>query len=135
MLLREHEEKHLYAIAFFGILMILLSVLMVIDPDSWSNGILKFSRMTYFHGFEIVSRLSFGAIFVAFSEQTLYPAVIGALGYLMVAVGVGLLIAGPSRHKQFAVWSAKKFNKTFRPAGIASTVFGVFIIYAALNGP
>ena len=131
----EHEEKYVYAIAFFGILMILLSVVMAIDPDKWSNGILKFSRMTYFHGFEVVSRLSFGAIFITFSEQTLYPAVMGAFGYLMVAVGVGLLIAGPSRHKQFAVWSAKKFNKTFRPAGIASIVFGAFIVYAALNGP
>lgn len=125
----------MYVIAFFGILMVLLSAVMVIDPDNWSNGIVKFSRMKYFHGFEIVSRLFFGAIFIAFSEQTLYPAVFGALGYLMVAVGVGLLIAGPSKHKQFADWSAKKFNKTFRPAGIVSTMFGVFIIYSALKGP
>jgi uncharacterized protein YjeT (DUF2065 family) len=121
--------------AFFGILMILLSVLMVINPDNWSNGILKFSQMTYFHEFEIVSRLSFGAVFVAFSEQTLYPGVMRFFGYLMVAVGLGLLIAGSSRHKQFAVWSARKFNKTFRPAGFASIVFGAFIVYAALNGP
>ena len=132
---RGYKEKYMYAIAFFGILMILLSAVMVIDPDNWSNGILKFSQMTYFHGFEIVSRLFFGAIFIAFSEQTLYPAVIGALGYLMVAVGVGLLMAGSSRHKQFAVWTARKFNKTFRPAGIVSIVFGVFIVYAALMGP
>ncbi len=132
---REHEERHVYAIAFFGILMILLSAVMVIDPDNWSNGIVKFSRTKYFHGFEIISRLFVGAIFIAFSEQTLYPAVMGVFGYLMVAVGVGLLIAGPSRHKQFAVWSAKKFNKTFRPAGIVSIVFGVFIVYGVLKGP
>ena len=125
----------MYAITFFGILTILLSAVMVIDPDNWSNGILKFSRMTYFHGFEIVSRLFFGAIFIAFSEQTLYPAVMGAFGYLMVAVSLGLLVAGSSRHKQFAVWSAAKFNKVFRPAGIVSTAFGVFIVYGALMGP
>ena len=125
----------MYAIAFFGILMILLSAVMVIDPDNWSNGIVKFSRTKYFHGFEIISRLFFGAIFIAFSKQTLYPAVMGAFGYLMVTAGVGLLIAGSSRHKQFAVWSAKKFNKTFRPAGIVSIVFGVFIVYGSLKGP
>lgn len=125
----------MYAIAFFGILMILLSGVMVVDPDKWSTGILKFSRMTYFHVFEIVNRLLFGTIFIAFSEQTLYPIVISAFGYLMVAVSAGLLMAGPSRHKRFAVWSAKKFNKTFRPAGIVSTVVGVFIVYGALIGP
>ena len=135
LLFRGHGERYVYAIAFFGILMILLSAAMVIDPDSWSNGIVKFSQTKYFHGLEIISRLFFGAILIAFSEQTLYPAVMGVFGYLMVAVGVGLLIAGPSRHKQFAVWSAKKFNKTFRPAGIVSLVFGIFIAYGALKGP
>jgi uncharacterized protein YjeT (DUF2065 family) len=129
------EEKIVYGIAFFGVVMVLISVLMVINPDNFSSGILKFSRMAYFHGFEIVSRVSFGSLFVAFSEQTLYPAVIDAFGYLMISVGIGLLIAGPSRHKQFAAWSARKFNRTFRPAGIASIVFGTFIVYAALNGP
>lgn len=114
--------------------MLLLSVLMVIDPGGWSNGILKFSRMPYFHVFEIVSRLSFGIIFIAYAQQTLYPVVISAFGYLMVAVSVGLLVAGSSRHKQFANWSAKKFRRTFRPAGMVSTVFGAFIIYSALMG-
>lgn len=125
----------MYAIAFFGFLMILLSAVMVVAPDYWSNGIVRFSRAKYFHAFEIVSRLGFGAIFVAFSEQTRYPAVISVFGYLMLAVGVGLLIAGPSRHKQFAVWSAAKFTNIFRPAGIVSIMFGIFIAYGALTGP
>lgn len=124
----------MYAIAFFGILMILLSAVMVFDPDYWSNGIVRFSRAKYFHAFEIISRLGFGLIFVTFSAQTLHPAVIGGFGYLMVVVGVGLLIAGPSRHKQFAIWSANKFKKTFRPAGIVSIAFGIFIAYSALVG-
>ena len=124
----------MYAIASFGILMILLSAVMAINPDNWSDGILKFSRMRYFHGFEIASRLFFGAIFIVFSEQTLYPTVMGAFGYLMVAVGLGLLVVGSSRHRQFAVWSAAKFNKTFRPAGIVSITFGAFIVYGALMG-
>ena len=124
----------MYAIALFGVLMILLSVVMAIDPDNWSDGILKFSRMTYFHEFEIASRLLFGGIFVAYAGQTVYPVAMRAFGYLMVAVGVGLLIAGPSRHRQFAVWSAAKFNKLFRPAGVVSTVAGSFIVYGALTG-
>ncbi len=126
------EETQVYAIAFFGILMILLSIVMVVDPDYWSDGIVKFSQTKYFHGFEIISRLGFGAIFIAFSSQTLYPAVIGGFGYLLVAVGGGLLIAGPSRHRLFAVWAANTFKKTFRRAGFVSIVLGVFIAYAAL---
>ena len=108
----------MYAIAFLGILMILLSAVMAVDPDYWLDGIVAFSRAKYFHGFEIISRLAFGVVFIKFSEQTLYPAVIGIFGYLMVAV-----------------WAAMKFNKIFRLAGIVSIMFGIFIAYSALNGP
>lgn len=125
----------MYAIAFFGIILALLSAVMVVDPGYWSNGIVRFSQARYFHEFEIISRLGVGAMFIAFSEQSLYPTLNDVIGYLMVAVGVGLLIVGPSRHKQFAAWSAEKFRKAFRPAGIVSFVFGIFITYGALVNP
>jgi len=122
----------MYAIACFGILMMLISAVMVINPEYWSDGIVRFSEKTYFHPFEILSRLGFGTILIVFSDQTLYPSVMLGVGYLLVAVGIGLLITPPSKHKQFAVWSAKKFKNVFRPAGIGSFFFGVFLIYAAV---
>ena len=124
----------MYLIAFFGFLMILLSALMVVNPEYWSEGIVRFSQKFYFHLFEILSRLIFGVIFIVFSDQTFYPVVMLVIGYSLVAVGVGLLITPPSKHRQFAVWSAQKFKKMFRPAGVCSFVFGVFIVYAALRG-
>jgi len=123
-----------YAIAFFGFLMMLLSVLMIANPDNWSNGIVKFSENPYFHPFEILSRLIFGVVFIIFADQTLYPTLMRIIGYLLIVVGVGLLLTPPSRHRQFAVWSAQKFRNTFRPAGLGSLIFGAFLIYAAVQG-
>lgn len=124
----------MYLIAFFGALMILLSAVMVVNPAYWSEGIVRFSQKPYFHPFEILSRLIFGAIFIVFSDQTFYPVIMLVVGYLLVAVGAGLLITPPSKHKQFAVWSAQKFKQTFRPAGAISLAFGVFIVYSAIRG-
>ena len=128
-------ENYVYAIAVFGVLMMALSTVMVINPGYWSDVIVRFSRQKYFHAFEILSRLSFGAIFIVFAEQTLYPVVMGVLGYLMMAVGVVLLIMPSRKHKEFAVWSAKKFRNAFRPAGFGSMAFGAFIVYGAIHGP
>ena len=125
----------MYAIAFFGVLLMCFSGVMVIAPDKCSAGILEFSTKWYFHAFEIISRILFGAIFIAYAEQTLFPTIMGAFGYVMVAVGVGLLLAGPSRHKHFAVWSAERFKNVFRPAGFASIVVGALIVYGAIKGP
>jgi len=124
----------MYAIAFFGFLMMLLSVLMIANPENWSNGIVKFSKKAYFHSFEILSRLGFGVVFIVFADQTQYPTVMLVIGYLLIAVGTGLLLTPPSRHRQFAIWSAHKFRNRFRPAGLGSLLFGAFLIYAAVQG-
>lgn len=124
----------MYLIAFFGILLVLLSALMVANPENWSRGIVKFSKLPYFHPFEIVSRLLFGAIFITFADQTLYPTLIAVIGYMLLAVGIGLSLTPPSKHRWFAVWSAQRFKSVFRPAGALSFLFGIFIIYAALWG-
>jgi len=121
-----------YLIALFGILLVLLSVVMVANPEYWSRGIVKFSKVAYFHPLEIVSRLLFGAIFITFADQTLYPTLMSVIGYVLVAVGIGLSLTPPSKHRRFAAWSAQRFKSVFRPAGALSFVFGIFIIYAAL---
>lgn len=125
----------MYAIAFFGFLMMLFSIMMIANPDYWSTGIVKFSEKPYFHPFEILSRLIFGVVFIVFADQTLYPTLMLIIGYLLIAVAVGLLLTPPKQHRQFAIWSAKKFRNTFRPAGLGSLLFGAFLIYAAVHGP
>lgn len=122
----------MYLIALFGVLMMLLSIVMMVNPDYWSRGIVKFSKVAYFHPFEILSRLIFGVVFITFAGQTLYPMLISVVGYILVIVGVGLLFTPPSKHRQFAVWSAQKFRPVFRPAGVVSFAFGIFIIYTSL---
>ena len=123
----------MYIIALFGLLLMVLSLLMIINPQSWANGIVKFSEKPYFHLFEILSRLGFGLGFIIYAEQTIYPKLITYVGYLLVAVSVGLMLTPPSRHRKFAVWSTSKFRKTFRPIGFVSIFFGFFLIYAAVQ--
>ncbi len=128
-ILKEHD---LYLIAFFGFILSLLSAVMVINPEYWSNGIVKFSQKSFFHPFEIISRFIFGSGFIIYSHQTLYPTLMLIIGYSLVGVGIGLSLTPPTKHKQFAVWSAKRFKRFFRPAGIFSFSVGIFIVYAAL---
>lgn len=125
----------MYLIAVFGLVLIILSVVMVSCPTCWAKGIVHFSEKAFFHPFEILSRLAFGVIFISYAPATSYPSLMLTIGYLLTAVGLGLLLTPPSRHRQFAVWSAEKFKALFRPAGAVSMLFGMFIVFAALSGP
>lgn len=124
----------MYLIVFFGFLLMLLSIVMIASPGYWASGIVKFSEKSYFHPFEILSRLAFGAAFIVSADQTLYPTLTLIIGYLLLTVGVGLLLTPPSKHKQFAVWSARRFKHSFRPMGVVSLFFGAFLVYVALPG-
>lgn len=119
----------MYFITAFGLLMICLSMIMIVNPEYWANGIVGFSKKNYFHWFEVISRLIAGVAFVLFSRSTLYPQLILIIGYFLIVVGFGLVIIGSAKHRKFAVWSAHKFKITFRPAGVGSLIFGFFLIY------
>lgn len=123
----------MFIVAFFGLLMMILSVLMIVNPDYWADGIIKFSEKSWFHPFEIISRFVFGLLFVLSARQTPYPTLILVIGYLLIAVSVGLLFTPPSKHKQFALWSAEKFRTKFRPLGFLSLLFGAFLVFLSIK--
>ena len=106
---------------------------MVLNPEGWGRFIVRFSEWRWFHPFEIASRLLFGAVFLQASDVTRYPALMNGIGYLLVAVGAGLILLPPSEHRRFAVWSADRFLPVFRPAGLVTALFGIFLVYAALK--
>ncbi|PCK31944.1 hypothetical protein CEX98_09810 [Pseudoalteromonas piscicida] len=124
----------MYFIAAFGILMMCLSSMMIVSPNYWSNGIIEFSKKPYFHWFEVITRLIAGCGFVLFSKSTMYPRLTLGIGCLLIAVGIGLIITGSVRHRTFAIWSARKFKRIFRPAGFGSFIFGIFLIYISTIG-
>lgn len=124
-------KEKMYLITAFGLLMMLLSLVMAIKPNSFSNGIISFSEKPYFHLFEIISRIIAGLIFVIYAADTLFPKIISVIGFALIAVGLGLAVTPPSLHKKFAVWSANNFRDKFRLIGIVSIPLSLLLIYSA----
>jgi len=123
----------MYMIGFFGALVCASSFIMIANPVAWSNGIISFCGTSWFHPFEIASRLVFGLVFIIYADQTLYPRVILAIGYLLLGASLVLLLMQPSRHRRFAAWSARKFRRAFRPAGVLGAASGAFIVFASVG--
>ncbi len=121
----------MYAIAINRVLMVAISLVMVAKPDVWGRFIVRFSRMPYMHPLEIFIRAGFGLLFVRYAEDSKFPLTIKIMGYVLLAAGVGLIFLPPSYHRRFGIWAAEKLSRFFRPAGLVSFAFGVFLIYAA----
>jgi hypothetical protein len=119
-------------IVTFGLLMMLLSLRMIKNPQAFSGNIIKFSEQPYFHVFEILSRLIFGLIFIYYAPLTSAEVLNTALGYLMIFTSIFLLLLGGNKHRAFALWSAIRFCATFRFYGVFSFILGVYIIYSTI---
>jgi hypothetical protein len=90
----------MFLIASFGSLMIFACILMVVNPERFSAGIVRVSEKKWFH---ILSRSIAGAIFITYSSDTHYPSVFRILGYGLIVVAIGLVILAPQRQKKFAL--------------------------------
>jgi len=121
----------MYFIAAFGLLMMCLSMVMIANPNYWSDSIVRFSKKAYFHWFEVITRFISGLLFALYHKSTLHPNLLLGLGLMLMVVSVGLIMFGAVKHRQFVIWSVHKFNKIFRYAGFASFIFGIFLIYSA----
>jgi len=122
----------LLLVAFFGGLMGLLSLKMIFNPKYWAAGIVSFSRKIWFHYFEIVSRFIYAIVFLNASQYGQFPKLYLVLSGVLTFTTIYLIWLGEKKHKQFAIWSSRKFKSWFRPLGILSFGFGVFLVYSAI---
>lgn len=118
----------MYAIIAVGLLTIGLSSIMLFNPGGFSRGLLSFAEKSWFHIFEIVTRITLGAVLIAFAASSSFPGLLFGLGCLFVLAGLILIVIGSRRHREFAVQSAG-FGWLFRPAGVAGILFGSFLLY------
>lgn len=122
----------MYIIAFYGILLMLLSLWMISQPQTLVEKAVAYCRSPYMHPTEIAICLGFGAPFVLFASQSQYPILLKVFGYVLVTVGVGLLFVPPSYHQRYGVWSMQKVGPYLRLFALPTLAFGAFLVYVAV---
>lgn len=122
----------MYVIVIYGLLIISISLVMIAKPDSWVEMAVRYCRLPYMHPVEILICIGFGLSFIFYAGQSEFPTLFKFFGYVLVAVGLGLIFTPPSYHRRFGIWSTEKIGRQFRPAGLFSLIFGAFLVYAAL---
>jgi uncharacterized membrane protein YjdF len=118
-------------LTIFGFGMFVLGSVMAFKPVAFSNGIASFSQKSWFHAFEITSRIIFGILLILFAEQSSFANLLYFLGGILCFVGVFLLLIGSKRHKRFALLTSR-IGEKFRPIGVVGQICGVVLMYIGL---
>ena len=112
--------------------MLIFGLMMFVKPHQFSEGIVSFSEQTWFHPFEILSRLTLGLLFLFLADTSPYSMLFNIIGGVLCFVAVLLLVMGAKRHKAFARKSAT-IGRNFRPIGVVAIVVSCGLIYLGLS--
>lgn len=122
----------MWFITLSGLLIIAVSLVILFKPVYFAFKTIQFSHQSWFHPFEVSSRIIIGALFIYYAEQTHYATIFSYIGYLILGVGIGLIFLPVNLHRKFARLCAAKVQWLRAPA-VLGIGFGGFLIYAALH--
>ncbi|MDR9365397.1 MAG: hypothetical protein RI575_08670 [Balneolaceae bacterium] len=119
-------------IIFFGVLIILAGIGILIKTDSIFDYLKRESDNYKLHIFAITLRLILGILLIYYASQSKFPVAIEALGWLAIIAAIALILIGHKNFQKLIDW-AVHFIKPFRFAGgILAILLGAFLIYAFL---
>ena len=121
-------------VALYGLAVAGMCVWMLFRPDSWCRAATRYCQHRFMHPIEFVIALGFGVIFIAFARVSVYFLVFSIFGYWLLATAIGLILAGPSRHRRYGVWSIEKIRPYLRLTAIQWFFLGGWIAWAGLKG-
>ncbi len=117
-------------VKLFGILMLLLGVSLLINPDiiiGWMEDNMENASL---YITAIVVRMVIGILFIAAAGETKYPSVIKILGYLFIIAAIIFIFIGQKSFQDF-ITSLIPIVKPFaRLGGLIGIAFGGFLIYS-----
>lgn len=117
-------------INFFGILIILISIFLLIKPESIYDWLGDNLDNTSMYISAIVGRLVFGILFVTAAKESKYPTGIKFLGYLMIIAAIIFIFNGIEGFQDFM----SSLIPNIKPYAFLHGLFGMgiggLIIYA-----
>ena len=117
-------------ITLFSILIFLAGIVLLINPKPLFDFLGKNLNKSYVYISAVIVRLVLGAFLVATASQSKFPVAVQILGWLFIAVAVGLVIVGNSNFKKLVSWVLSRFAPYARVSGLFAVLFGGLLLYA-----
>lgn len=122
----------MFLVTLLGFGISVFALLMIKNPVRFATNIEQFSKKSWFHLFEILSRMTIGTLLLVLANGTHAPNLYYSMGFLFCFVSIFLILIGKERHIKFAVLTSS-FGKHFRLVGLLAFPLGLALIYLELT--
>jgi len=117
-----------------GLYLIGLAVGLFLSPARATRFLGGFASSAFTHYLELVLRLIAGVALLLSAPRMLFSGFFIIFGWILVVTTVGLFAIPWRWHHRFAQWSIPRATRSLRLIGIASFVFGGFVLASVILG-
>jgi ABC-type transport system involved in multi-copper enzyme maturation permease subunit len=119
----------LLGIILIGLIFLLLGLAVVAQPGRLRHWLHRFLRANWLPMLSLL-RILVGGVLIIWSGETNAPALMMALGLLLLFAGVILPLLGESRVEAMAQWWLRRDDRWMRGWGVAVALIGAAIAWA-----
>ena len=117
-------------IIFFGILLILAGLSLVVDPDIIFNLLLDQEDSLWLYIVAIAVRVILGFFLVRTAASSRYPTIIRVLGIIMIIAAIVLIVISRESFQDLISIVLAEFRPLGRIGGLLGMALGGFLVYA-----
>lgn len=117
-------------IIIFGLLMQLIGVLLVINPEIIFKVLRNSSQQLWLHISAVGVRLLLGVLLIYQADDSKLPLTMTIIGWIAVIAALVFTVMGRKNFQNLVLWAFSLMNGYGRIAGIFALFFGAGLIYA-----
>ena len=122
----------IYIVQFFGLVMILLGLALLIRPDGVINTVNANLETAGLHWSAVIVRLVLGGALIAVAPRSAFTVTFYVLGALSLAAAQAILVMARERMISILKWGLNLGAKFARPVGLLARLLGGFLICAVI---
>lgn len=117
-------------IQLIGILLILVGIFFLSDPEALFDWIENSKQDTWLYISAIVTRLVLGILFIMAAKESKFPAAIKFIGYLLIVFVIIFILIGHNGFQDFVSYLIPTFKPYAPVSSLFAMAFGGFLVYA-----
>lgn len=114
----------------FALLLLIAGVILLIKPDYILDFIDRYSDSWGLYSGAIIVRLVLGLLLIYLASLSRYPMTVTVIGWIAILAAAVFLLMGKQKFTSMLKWVTKKVKPWGRVGGIASLLFGAFLLYS-----
>lgn len=116
-------------VIIIGWLMVAVGLLGIVSPHSMIEMVIGWPTVVRFY-LAVMTRIALGILFIFAARRCRLPWLIRVIGVIALVAGIVLFFLGAGRVDEIVRWFAARSELCIRSTYIATTLFGVLLVYA-----